>query len=150
MNFMVLVWLAAVIGFLIVELITPQLVSIWFAGGSLVGLVLAALKIHWGWQVVCFLLVSVVLLAVTRPLYHKLISKRITPTNADALIGQQALVTAAIDPATYSGLVRVRGQVWSAKSQGGSAIAAGQTVVIQAIEGVHLVVAPDSAQKMEV
>ena len=63
------------------------------------------------------------------------------PTNADALIGQVAIVTQAIDNIESTGLAKVSGQIWSAQSESGCAIDVGEKVVVKAISGVKLIVA---------
>ncbi|NIM06857.1 MAG: nodulation protein NfeD [Armatimonadetes bacterium] len=73
-------------------------------------------------------------------------AQRLAPqTGQEALIGVTAEVISPIAP---EGTVRVRGEVWSARSEGGS-IAAGASVQVERIEGVVLVVRPATAQKTE-
>ena len=67
----VLYWLIAAAVLLILELLTMGLTTIWFAGGALVGALTAALHLPVGVQVAAFVVVSVVLLIVTRPLAKK-------------------------------------------------------------------------------
>ncbi|MCY1242083.1 hypothetical protein D9M72_550240 [compost metagenome] len=60
-------------------------------------------------------------------------------TNIDRLIGESALVMETVS--TSSGLVKIGGDVWSARSENG-VLNAGQRVVVSAIEGATAVVAP--------
>jgi len=57
-------------------------------------------------------------------------------TGAEAMIGQPAQVVEACDP---KGAVRLRGELWEARCDAGAA--AGETVTVQALEGLTLVVA---------
>ena len=50
----VITWIVLLIVFLIIEFITVGLATIWFAGGALVALILAALGVDIGWQVAAF------------------------------------------------------------------------------------------------
>ena len=67
----VITWIVLLIVFLIIEFITVGLATIWFAGGALVALILAALGVDIGWQVAAFFAVSLVLLFFTRPFVVK-------------------------------------------------------------------------------
>ena len=71
-------WLALIVFFVIAEACTVVLVSIWFAGGSLVGLILAALHAPWWLQIIGALLVSGVLIFFTRPIPMKHFNKKKT------------------------------------------------------------------------
>jgi len=133
-------WFAAVILFIVIEIITPQFVSIWFAFGSVAALIAAALNAPIILQVSIFVIISGILVFLTRPLYKKFISKKVTPTNADSLIGDSAVVTVAINNDDASGQVKVKGQIWSAYSTDGSLIPEGEKVIVKDIKGVRLYV----------
>ena len=135
-------WLVLAIAFLIMEVATVNLVSIWFVAGSLAGVLADLLGAGiWG-QILIMLGVSGLLLGVflyLRP--HLGISgRKAVATNADRIIGQTALVTQDIDPVAGTGQVKVLGQVWSAVSQDASRIQAGTLTVIVQIRGVRAVV----------
>ena len=138
---MTVVWLIAMVALLIVEGVVPGLVSIWFAAGALAAL-LAAL---WGlplWaQFLVFMVVSLVLLFLTRPLAKKYINSRITPTNADRIVGTDCVVTEEIDNLRGTGAVMADGKVWTARmdTPDGSA-PKGSVVKALRIEGVRLIV----------
>jgi membrane protein implicated in regulation of membrane protease activity len=78
---MVWFWLALAIALLVFELITVQLVSIWFSiGAGVTAIVTAIVKSAGGnlgivWQVVIFVVVSGALLLSTRKLALKLLKK---------------------------------------------------------------------------
>ena len=135
-------WIAAVIAFSVLEGLTVALVSVWFIGGSIAGLVAAACGASVGLQLGIFVAVSAILLALLRPLAKKYISPRREHTNADRLVGREALVTEPIDNLRSSGAVRVDGVEWTARSQSGAAIDAGTRVKILRIEGVKVFVQP--------
>ena len=63
---MILIWLILTIVFIVVEMITVGLTSIWFAAGSLLSLIAAALEAPFGVQLAIFFIVSVVILLATR------------------------------------------------------------------------------------
>ena len=64
----VIYWLAIFIVLLIIEIATMGLTTIWFAGGALVAFLVAVLGLGLGVQIIIFAIVSLALLAVTRPL----------------------------------------------------------------------------------
>ena len=138
---MTVVWLIAMVSLLIVEGVVPGLVSIWFAAGALAAL-LAAL---WGlplWvQFLVLMVVSLVLLFLTRPLAKKYVNSRITPTNADRIVGTDCVVTEEIDNLRGTGAVMADGKVWTARmdTPDGSA-PKGSVVKALRIEGVRLIV----------
>ena len=138
---MALVWLLAVVVFLVVEALVPGLVSIWFAAGALAALISAMLHAPLWLQILWFVLVSVASLALTRPLAKKYVNARTMPTNADRILGRDCLVTETIDNLRGSGAVSADGKVWTARMENESETAAvGETVVIRRIEGVKLIV----------
>lgn len=138
---MTFVWLIAMVGLLVVEAIVPGLVSIWFAAGALVALLLSLIGVDLWLQFICFLVVSLSLLALTRPLAKKYVNARTTPTNADRLIGADCVVTEEIDNLKGTGAVSVDGKVWSARMEAQDGKAPKGTVVkALRIEGVRLIV----------
>lgn len=137
---MIYAWVALMIVFAAVELITPQLVCIWFAIGSLGAFIAASLNAPLWQQIVIFILVSVIMIFVTRPLYQRFVKTKLVPTNSDRLIGETAVVTEAIDNLEAKGAVKVQGQVWSARSENGEIIPENSRVTVLRIEGVKLIV----------
>ena len=138
---MAVVWLIAMVVFLIVEGIVPGLVSIWFAIGSLAALLAAMLRAPLWLQIVWFLLVSVAALALTRPLAKKYVNARTQPTNADRILGKECVVREPIDNLQGTGAVAVDGKVWTARMEEDElTAAAGEVVVARRIEGVKLIV----------
>lgn len=133
-------WLIIFILFGIIELITPQFITIWFAVGALITIPLAVFSVPFPIQIIVFILASIMLLAATRPLYKKYIKKRYVPTNADALISTTAIVIEEINNDDAVGIVKARGQIWSARTINGEKIEIGEKVDIISIEGVKLIV----------
>ncbi|MBR6514062.1 MAG: NfeD family protein [Clostridia bacterium] len=137
---MIYIWVALVIAFTVIELITPQLVCIWFAIGSLGALIATVLGAELWVQILIFIVISVIMIFITRPLYKKFVKTKIIPTNADRLISQTAVVTESVDNLCGKGTVRVQGQLWSAKSESGEVLPTDTLVTVVRIEGVKLIV----------
>ena len=151
MRTLILVWAAATVVFLVAELATYGLTSIWFALGGLAALVAAGLRAPLWVQIALFAVVSAAALAATRPLAKKYVNGRAQPTNADRAVGTETVVLEAIDNLAETGTVSTGGKVWSARSADGAALPAGTRVVVREIRGVCLVVAPaeEEARKTE-
>lgn len=134
-------WALAAALLLGIEFLTAGLTTIWFAGGALAALVCCVFGAPVWVQVGAFAGVSVALLALTRPIVVRHLNTRRVPTNADALIGQEAIVTSRIDNLHSTGSVQVNGQDWSARSvREDETIEKDETVLIRDIQGVKLVV----------
>ncbi|MGI6025721.1 MAG: NfeD family protein [Candidatus Scatomorpha sp.] len=143
---MSIVWVVLMVVFLVVEAATAGLTCIWFAIGSLAALIAALFGAQIWLQVVWFLVISFVTLYFTRPLVKKYVNSRSQPTNADMVIGKEALVTEDIDNVEATGAVSVGGKVWTARSADGVQIKAGAVVNVLRIEGVKLIVEPTLPQ----
>ena len=136
-----MVWLALFILLLIIEIATMGLTTIWFAGGALAAFIAGLLGCGLAVQIILFLVVSILLFVFTRPVAVKYFNKDRQKTNADRLVGQEALVTEAIDTLQAQGTGVVNGQEWSAKTnETDGKTAKGSVVVIDEIQGVKLVV----------
>lgn len=146
MEYMPYIWLGIAVVLAIIEVSTPQLVTLWFVIGAAITAVCSAtfLKEQLLWQIVLFLAVSAILLALTRPFVKKLKANTTVSTNSDRNIGKTALVISDIDPELGVGQVRVGTEKWSAKSENGSRISEGTNVKVVGIEGVKLVVSAET------
>ena len=138
---MVVVWLALLLVSVVVEALTTSLVSIWFIFGCLVAAVMAQIGVPLVAQVVAFAIVSLLIMAVIRPIAKEHFNNKVVETNAGSLVGKKAHVIADIDNDLGEGKVTVEGMEWSARSSYDEAkISAGETVIIKAIDGVKLIV----------
>ena len=126
-----LLWGGLFVLTVLVEFATQQLVSIWFAAGSLAAFL-----------AVCFgasLAVSVLLLIFTRPICRRIFSFGIKDTNNQE-IGRIAVVIQEVDPVKNTGRVRLDGVDWIAVSQDGTIIPENTSVRIEAVSGTKLTV----------
>ena len=137
---MSIVWLAAVVIFVAAEAMTVGLTSVWFAVGALGALLASQLGAPVWAQIAVFLLLSAAALLVVRPLARRYLKPGYSATNADRVIGAEAVVTQEIDNLRGQGQVSVAGQTWTARSQDESVLAAGTKVTVLRIEGVKLFV----------
>ncbi len=137
---MLILWVGLLVAFIVVEAITAQLTTIWFAAGAFAALVAEMLNAEIWLQWLVFVFVSAVAVIATRPFVKKLTAKKMQPTNADRCIGQTAIVTEEIDNVAGKGAATVAGVTWTARSESGETIAVGSKVTVAKIEGVKLIV----------
>ena len=138
-------WMALVIIFLVVELVTVGLTTIWLAGGALVAFILAAVGAGFWLQLIAFFAVSFVLIYFTRPFAVKYLNPRRTRTNSEELIGEVVKVTSRIDNRAAEGTALAKGLEWSARAVSDDMTIEKDTLVkVVRIEGVKLIVEPVS------
>ena len=136
---MIIIWSVVLVGTIVVEFETSDLVTIWFTIGAVAALVAAALGVWIVYQFAIFIVVSLVLLFATRPLSKRFMDKEVIRTNADRMIGMHGIVTTEI-PFDGKGEVKVNSQVWTAFSTSKTPIIQGTRVVILDIVGNKLLV----------
>jgi len=138
-----LIWALLVVAFAVAEGATVGLTSIWFALGALASMI-ASFFIKGIWtQIWIFLIVSLLTLLALRPIAARYFSKKDhQPTNADRIVGKEAVVLEEICNLENRGRIKVMGQEWAARSVGEENISKGAVVVIQSIEGVKVYVSP--------
>ena len=143
MDLVAIIWMGLLITFLIVEAACPfHLVSIWFATGSLVALVVNWFHGPLWLQVLLFFVVSGGLLLALWPFTKKFLNPHVTATNIDSVIGSIGIVTAPIANIEAHGQVKLNGMEWTARSTTGEPIAEHTRVRVDKIEGVKVFVSP--------
>lgn len=143
MNWAAIFWLGLMLVFLIVEAVCAiHLVSIWFAAGSLVAMVVSLVGGEIWLQITVFLAVSCVILALMWPFVRKFLNPGLKKTNIDSVIGSTGLVTVTVDNVSAQGQVKLSGMEWSARSTTGAKIEPGTVIRVDRIEGVKVYVTP--------
>ncbi len=138
---MTVIWLIILVVLVVIELLTMGLTTIWFAGGALIAAVASIFGAPLLLQIILFLIVSALLLFFTRPIAVKYFNKDRVRTNAESLVGRQAIVISEVDNLQGIGQVSVGGMEWSAKTkEDGVTLPVGTVVTILAINGVKLIV----------
>ena len=128
-------WITTFVILAIMEMMTINLVSIWFAVGALTAAVVSLFIEDSVIQIGVFVITSAISLAITRPIVNKIKNKKIIPTNLDRVIGKVGIVTEEITR-LEPGEVKVDGKRWSAIST--KKIEVGRNVEILSIDGVKL------------
>ena len=130
-------WFIAFVLFLIIELMTVNLVTIWFAVGTVAAMITTIFTDSFIIQTAVFVVVSVICILVTKPLVRKFKGNDVHPTNSDRVIGKTGEVTKKIEKNKY-GEVKVFGNTWTAGSD--EELKVGTKVKVLDIEGVKLIV----------
>ena len=136
----IVAWVVMLVAFGVLEGITASLVSIWFCVGSLAALLSASFGASLGMQIAVFAVVSLLCIALIRPFAKKFLGNKTETTNADRILGEEAVVTERIDNLNASGRIRVLGESWTARTADETEIPEGEKVQVLRIEGVKAIV----------
>jgi membrane protein implicated in regulation of membrane protease activity len=109
------IWLIVIILLTIAEIMTVNLVTIWFVISAIVSLVLSFFIDSFNIQFFVFVILGVILLITTRQTLEQLVNKRKQRTNIDRIIGMTGVVIEEIKK-NKNGAVKVDGKVWTATS----------------------------------
>ncbi|MGP1432863.1 MAG: NfeD family protein [Catonella sp.] len=135
-------WLMAFIILVVMEFLTMGLTTVWFAIGALAAFFASLFGATLWIQIILFLIISLVVLVVYRPLAVKYVNSRRTKTNIDDLIGKEAKVVERIDNVNQIGRVVLNGMDWSARTTIGGTIEVDTIVKVVDVQGVKLIVEP--------
>ncbi len=139
-------WLALILLFVIVEVVSVDFTFLMLAVGSVGGLLSGLLGAPWWAQVIIAGVIALVLIFFVRPLLRGALRRGgdPTPTNVAALLGLDGMVTTAfVDGQGHVKLAN--GETWTAKLSGLTSLTSvksGDRVVVTAIEGATAVVVP--------
>ncbi len=135
-------WIAVIVLAIIAEVLTDQLISIWFVPAAMVATVLDFCKVEIIWQILVFLVITTIGIVLSKFVFAKLLKKNEdnSKTNIEAIIGQRCRVTEKIDNIAGCGQVKVNGQIWSARSvEEDGQFEVDELLYVVAIEGVKLI-----------
>ncbi|MGD9761121.1 MAG: NfeD family protein [Candidatus Izemoplasmatales bacterium] len=135
---MIFIWFGIIIFTGVIEAMTMDLSSIWFAVGAFFALIVAIFLPDVIWlQIVVFIIFSAALLLTLRPVFRRYIKKNEIKTNSDSLIGKTAVCVKPILDGER-GEVKIEGKIWTAIAN--ENIQEHDKVTVLAIKGVKLVV----------
>ena len=112
---MALGWLIVIIICSILEVVTVNLVSVWFIASAFVSLIVSLFVDSFLIQMSVFVLLGVLLLFTTRKPLQKLVNERREKTNVDRIFDMNGVVTEKIVK-NKSGVVKIDGKFWTAYS----------------------------------
>ena len=140
-EFMVLsvLWLILVIIFIIVEISTAALISIWFILGAVITMLLSLISDNIILQIAVFLIVSLISLILLRPFALKFAKPR-AKSNVEAIFGKKGIVYETIENTLNQGRIKIMGQDWAALSENNQVIDTGKKVIVVNVAGNKLIV----------
>ena len=141
-------WLIAAVGFLVLELITVGLTSIWMVGGALAAMLVSLLHGPVWLQILVFFAVTFILLYFTRPWAMKYLNQKRSATNFETILGKQVKVLDKVDNIAGTGRALYNGMEWTARAYDKDVtFEKDEEATVVAIEGVKLLLAKDDASK---
>lgn len=140
-QYLWIIWLSVFVLALIIEAVTSELVSVWFAAGALIPLILSFIPdVAWWIEVIVFVILSFAAFLFLRPLLKKLLKKERVETNIDEIIGKKGIMTIA-STELEAGEVKVNGVLWTAVNVNeNESLEKGSKVTVVAINGNKLIV----------
>ena len=140
-QYLWIIWLVIFVSMVVVESIGPNLVSIWFALGALIALIISFIPgVAWWVELIVFVVVSATTLLALRPVFKHLLKRNIFKSNVDSMQGKRGYVTEDI---TYlvPGAVKLGDVKWSAVPQDkNTTFIKGEVVEVVTINGNKLIV----------
>ena len=140
-NWMWAIWLGLFVLAVILEAVTAEFVSVWFAGGAIIAMILSFIPgVAWWIPIIVFFVISITLLFCLRPLVRKLLKRNVVSSNADSLIHSRGILLDRVTP-FERGSVKINDVTWTAiAADEREEIPAQSIVEVVAIDGNKLIV----------
>lgn len=140
-QYMWIIWLGIFVLSLVIEAIGADLVSIFFAAGSLVALIIAFIpEVPWWVEIIVFVVISIASLLALRPVIKRFMKRNIISSNVDEFIHETAIVTEKVDR-LHIGAVKRGDITWTAIGLNDKdKFEVGEEVEILAIKGNKLII----------
>lgn len=137
---MVYVWIGIIVAAIVLEVLTDQILAIWFMPSAVVCAILELCGIPLPWQLLVFLVLTVAGIVLSRTVLKKYFNFTKTATNVEAVVGEKCVVIERIDNYAGCGQAKVRGQIWSARSiDDAVTFEENEVLSVVAVEGVKLI-----------
>lgn len=140
------IWVGAAVILGIGELLTAGFFLLPFAVGAAAAAILAFMGVGFPLQLVTFVVISVVFLAVLQRFARQEQSDGVEPAGGGRYQGKRAIVLEPINRMEGTGAVRMETEQWRATTDGNEEIPVGEEVVIKEVRGTRLVVESDNGQ----
>ena len=135
-----IVWLVILAVMIVLEIFSLGLTTIWFGIGAIGAAIVSWMGYGIWVQLIVFAVLSVIAMAVFRPLAVKYLNKDKEKTNIDGVVGEVVVVTKEINNEMAAGEVQRNGMSWTARSQDGRVIPEAERVTVVSVQGVKLIV----------
>ncbi len=135
-------WFVLAIVFFTLEIMTTGFAVLCFGIGSLLAGLAAYFDLSLAWQLVFFIVGSVLSFLFARPVFLKYMYRNgpVVKTNTDALIGRRARVSETINNREGIGRVEIDGDSWRARNEIDEIVEAGGFVTVVSIDNIILTV----------
>lgn len=128
-----IVWTALIVVFIVFELITTALVTIWFALGAFAALIASLLNYSENTQIIVFTVVSVGSLLLTYPFVKKF--KKPVDSGLNTVVGKRAIIKETTSEDT-PGIAVCEGKLWKYVSE--DDLKVGDIVIVVEVEDLIL------------
>ena len=133
-------WLGMLIVSCIIEAFTMGLTTIWSAIASIPLIFIARTSLSFKWQILIFVVLTVILVVFTRPFAVKKLKIGRSRTNVDSIVGEEVLIVKVIEKFQKGEAKANNGVIWIAKSVDGVQIPKDSVCEIVSVEGNTLCV----------
>jgi len=137
-----LIWFILAALFIVGEIFTAGFFILWFGVGAAAAGLCALLGLSPVWQWLSFVVISGVLVAISRKFANRITKEQPPGIGADRFIGMVGIVLEDIDNIKNTGRVRMNREEWRAESANENIIPKNKRVKVIKIDGTHLIVEP--------
>ncbi len=134
------IWLVLAAIFIVSEIFTAGFFIFWFGIGAAIAGLLALSGLGAIWQWASFVIISGLLVVISRRFAERFTKKQPPGIGADRFIGKIGVVLEEINNTQNTGRVRIDKDEWRADSEKDEIISQGSKVVVTRLDGTHLVV----------
>lgn len=129
------IWIGILVISCFIEAFTFGLTTIWAAIAAIPLIFIARTGLAFQWQILIFLLITLVLIIFTRPFAIKKLKTGKSKTNAETIIGQDVLITKTISNFEKGEAKAKNGVIWTAISRDNIILKKGTVCSVVSIEG---------------
>ena len=137
-----LIWFILAAIFIVGEIFTAGFFILWFGVGAAAAGVLALLGLGPIWQWLAFVVISGILVAVSRKFANRVTKEQPPGIGADRFVGMVGMVLEDINNLNNTGRVRMNKEEWRAESENDEIIPKDTKVKVIKVDGTHLIVQP--------
>lgn len=133
-------WLAIMVICIIVEACTLALTTVWPALAALPMIFISRTHMPLHWQILIFLVLTILLIFFTRPFAIKKFKLGKYKTNADSILGDEVICVKDVTAFEKGEVKSKNGVIWTAKTENGTEIKSGAVCVVTEIQGNTLII----------
>ncbi len=134
------IWSVLALVLLVGEIFTAGFFMLPFGIGAIVAAGMSFLEIDPLWQTLTFIAISTAAFLLLRKVADRMTHEPPEKMGADRLIGKRGSVIEELTPNSPVGQIRVDREEWRADAPGAGIVPVGTEVIVDGIEGTHLVV----------